>query len=131
MTDEQQPAPTDLTPKAQDFIDRVRATAAATVPARRIRLRVLTLPAQPDGSTPFLIVFDRCTAEQQHNLNSSVPAIRAATGAALVLVAAEDIDLDNAEVDEATARRLMGPNVDIPGPLAEPDSEATNSERTA
>jgi hypothetical protein len=84
------------------------------------RMRIVSLPARPDGTVPFLIVFDRCTAEQAANLHDGAPLLRTATGAALVLVFGEAVDLDNAEWDEETTRKALGPNVVVHGNLTDP-----------
>ncbi|WP_280413167.1 hypothetical protein [Nocardia asiatica] len=116
---------TGLSPNATEFTNTARAlsTQDADNPPQfaeggpvflappAARLRVVSLPARPDGTIPFLIVFDRCTAEQAEHLHTTAPVLRTATGAALVLVFGNTVDLDNAEWDEETTRKALGPNL--------------------
>lgn len=66
-----------------------------------MRLRVLALPAQILGAascTPFLLVFDRCTADACEYLRDA--ALKETAGAAAVLVFAEEVELDQIQLGD-------------------------------
>ncbi|WP_280195827.1 hypothetical protein [Nocardia farcinica] len=73
-------------------------------------MRVVPLPAQTLGAatqTPYLIVFDRCSMEMAYALRLAADEVRETTGAVGAIAFAEEVELDAAELDTATAQRIV------------------------